>query len=283
MPMPSVNIQIDEDQCLRDGLCAAVCPIGIIAPDGREKSPRPIPQLLSWCIGCGHCVAVCPSGALNHSSMATEDCIALSTEHLPGVDQVAALLHGRRSVRRFRPEAPDRKTLERAITMAAHAPSGHNGQPLNWIVFDRREDVRRMAGMTVDAMRADLSGAKDSGRQTLYAGVVAAWDQGRDVVLHDAPCLVVVHCKPRLGTEAIDAALALGTMDLAAVSLGLGCCWAGLVMAAAGKVTPVIETLELPQDHVILGAMVVGKPLLTFKRVPLRSKPRLDWRSQPQT
>lgn len=280
MPLPAVSVHIDEDKCLHDGLCAAVCPIGIIAPGDREKPPQPTPEMLPWCIGCGHCVAVCPSEALVHSSMAAGDCTALSTEHLPDADQVAALMHTRRSMRRFKPEPPDRTTIARAIAMAAYAPSGHNGQPLNWIVCDRREDVRRIAEMTVDAMRIGLEKEENPARQMLLAGVVAAWDQGRDVVLHEAPCLVVAHCKPRVGTEATDTALALGYMDLAAVSLGLGCCWAGLFMTAATKYPPLMEWLDLPEGHRIYGALMVGQPRFNYKRAPLRRKPSIAWRSQ---
>ncbi|MDX1269297.1 MAG: nitroreductase family protein, partial [Oceanisphaera sp.] len=237
MPIPTIDI--DNDKCRADNLCATVCPIGIIAPGGSKETPRPVAEMLDWCIGCGHCVAVCPTEALQHSAIAAEDCETLLVEKLPDADQVAVLLRSRRSIRRFKSEVPDRKLLEHAISMAGYAPSGHNGQPLNWIVFDRREDVRRIAEMTVQAMRAALEKEENPGRQMLYAGVVWAWDQGRDVILHDAPCLVVAHCRPRVGTEPIDTALALGTMDLAAVSLGLGCCWAGLFMAAAVKWPPI--------------------------------------------
>ncbi len=278
--MPTPTIKIDEDKCLRDGLCASVCPMGIIAPEGGEETPRPRPEMLPWCIGCGHCVAVCLSEALEHSSMAVEDCPELSAEHLPNAGQVAALMHTRRSMRRFKAESPDRTTLARAIAMAAYAPSGHNGQPVNWIVYDRREDIRRIAEMTANAMRAGLDKEKNPARQMLLAGVVAAWDQGRDVILHDAPCLVVAHCKPRVGTEATDAALALGYMDLAAVSLGLGCCWAGLFMAAAVKWPPIMEWLDLPEGHRIYGALMVGQPRFKYKRAPLRKNPSIAWRSQ---
>lgn len=281
--MATPTIQIDHARCRRDGLCAAVCPLGIIVQEGRERVPQPVPGMLGWCIGCGHCVAVCPAEALRHSSMAAEDCEPLSPGRCPDADQLAALLHRRRSTRRFEAEAPDRMDLERAITMACHAPSGHNRQPLNWIVFDRREDVREVAQMAVDGMRAEMGKEDDPGRQMLYAGVVAAWSQGRDTILHDAPCLVVAHAKPRVGTEAVDAAVALGYMDLAAVSLGLGCCWAGLFMMAAGKWPPLQKSLQLPQDHRVYGALVVGKPRLAFQRAPLRKPPAIEWRSQLQT
>jgi ferredoxin len=49
--------------CVKCGICAEVCPIGIIGLD--ESGPK----LLSpaACVRCGHCVASCPHAALDHS------------------------------------------------------------------------------------------------------------------------------------------------------------------------------------------------------------------------
>ena len=49
--------------CVKCGLCAEVCPIGIIGMTDAG------PNLLSKnaCVRCGHCVAVCPHAALDHS------------------------------------------------------------------------------------------------------------------------------------------------------------------------------------------------------------------------
>ena len=58
-------LTINQQTCNRDGICAAVCPIGII-----DWTQGGLPALAAGgeqsCIRCGHCVAVCPTGSLSH-------------------------------------------------------------------------------------------------------------------------------------------------------------------------------------------------------------------------
>lgn len=273
-----IKIIIDEDACHRDGLCASVCPLGIIVPTGKQSVPLPVDDLLRWCIGCGHCVAVCPSGAIRNTGVPIEECQPTERDFVPNPDQVTALMRSRRSVRRFKSEAPSRDLIERMIEMASYAPSGHNQQPVRWIVVQGREQVGKLSGMAVQVIRDAL--AKGVGRefQFMYNGVVAAWDQGRDVVLHDAPVVVVVHCKTKVGTEVIDAAVALGQMDLAGHSLGLGCCWAGLFQMVARGVPPIMKHLGIPSDNRLMGAMIAGLPKYSYTVIPPRKPPNITWK-----
>lgn len=272
------SITINAEKCRRDGLCAAVCPLGIIALRGKKEVPQPLDDMLRWCIGCGHCVAVCPTGALDHSDIPAKMCAPLMPDRIPDSGQVEHFLRSRRSIRRFKPDPPDRDTLQRIIAMAGYAPSGHNRQPVHWTVFDKREDVHRLAELTAGAMRHSLEKGVDPGQRFMFEATVTAWDNGRDVILHEAPCLVAAHCRKVVGSEAVDASVALATMNLAAHSLGLGCCWAGLFMMTARHWQPLLDFLHLPDGHHIYGAMMVGTPKYTFQRMPHRKSPVINWR-----
>ena len=67
--------EVDQKKCARDGICAAVCPIGII--EFRDRTPVPTADAETRCISCGHCVAVCPAAALSHCRMTPGDCQSL--------------------------------------------------------------------------------------------------------------------------------------------------------------------------------------------------------------
>ena len=62
------------------------------------------------------------------------------------------LMASRRSVRRFRPEAPSREAIERIIQSAVTAPSASNRQPWRFVVVSRRETIDTMAAAVQSAV-----------------------------------------------------------------------------------------------------------------------------------
>jgi len=274
--MPAITI--DETLCIKDGLCSIICPFQIILPPKGENPPEPKPEFSKWCTSCGHCVSICPTGALSHSSMNPEQCPPAQPELIPKPDQFEHMLRFRRSTRRFKKTPPEQKLIERIITMASYAPSGHNLQPVKWQIFNKREDLNHLVGLVCDWMKHMLGEMPDAPHAPLFQEVVTAWDEGKDLILHESPYLVLAHSKIQTGTEPTDAAISLAYLDLAALSLGLGCCWAGLFTMAAKFWKPLEEFLELPKGHQLHGAMMAGHPKLKFQRLPVRKKPEIQWR-----
>jgi nitroreductase len=62
------------------------------------------------------------------------------------------LMKSRRSVRRFRPEAPSREQIERLIEAAITAPSASNKQPWRFIVITDRRRISELAGYVREAV-----------------------------------------------------------------------------------------------------------------------------------
>ncbi|MDD4333309.1 MAG: 4Fe-4S binding protein [Patescibacteria group bacterium] len=55
--------EVSPQKCINCGLCAKVCPEGIIYKD--EKAPKPYFHAdLDYCKGCGLCAAECPVKAI---------------------------------------------------------------------------------------------------------------------------------------------------------------------------------------------------------------------------
>ncbi|MHC1745724.1 MAG: ATP-binding protein [Negativicutes bacterium] len=55
-------IQVDREKCVKCGICADVCPIGII----HMKQEWPEQADPESCIACGHCTAACPHEAIDN-------------------------------------------------------------------------------------------------------------------------------------------------------------------------------------------------------------------------
>jgi nitroreductase len=146
------------------------------------------------------------------------------------------------------------------------------------MVFTNRDDLNRMVDLACDWMKHMLTQTPDAPYSPVFKEIIAALGLGNDLVLHDAPCLVIAHSKLQTGTEPTDAAIALAYLDLAALSFGMGCCWAGLFMMAAKSWGPLGELLNLPKGHQLHGALMVGFPKLKFQRMPVRKQPFIKWR-----
>ena len=271
-------LQIDREHCHRDGICADVCPAMIITLDSAHGYPELVPEGAERCIRCGHCVAVCPYGALDHTAMAAADCPVIDRGRQPAADQVAQFLRARRSIRRFREEPLAREDLTHLIELARYAPSGHNFQPVRWLVVETPETVQELAGHVADWMR-DLVQEQSPMVAALHLdAVVEAWDRGHDRICRSAPHLIVAHAAKADPTAPAAATIALTYLDLAAASIGLGACWAGYFNVAANLWAPLKEALALPEGHVSFGAMMVGRPKYRYQRLPLRKEPRITWR-----
>jgi nitroreductase/NAD-dependent dihydropyrimidine dehydrogenase PreA subunit len=272
-----LSITINESTCIKDGLCSTICPFQIILPPKDGNPPETKPEFSKWCTSCGHCVAICPTGALSHSAMSLSQCIPADKKMIPAPDQFEHMLKYRRSIRRFKNKIPEPATIKHLITMSSYAPSGHNYQPVKWQVFNKRDDLNQLVGMTTDWMKHMLKEMPESPHAPVFREVAQAWDQGKDLVLHNAPCLVIVHSRIQTSTEPTDAAIALAYFDLAALSFGLGCCWAGLFAMAVKLWEPLGKFLNLPTGHQMHGAMMTGYPKFQFQRIPMRKQPEIKW------
>lgn len=271
-------LTINSDTCKRDGICAAVCPTGII----RLENPESVPAVASvdeaFCIQCGHCVSVCPHGALAHAALKPEDCLPLQKALLPDLAGAEQFLRSRRSIRVYKQEPVDRELLSAVIRLASHAPSGHNLQPVRWLVIHDRKEVQQLAGMVIDWMRY-LIAEKEPIAATMHMDrVVAAWEDDWDRICRGAPHVIVAHAEKDNPTAPAACTIALSYLELAAAPHGLGACWAGYFNAAATLWLPLQNALKLPEGHANFGALMIGYPKYKYKRMPPRRAPVIDWR-----
>ena len=160
-------------------------------------------------------------------------------------EQAEHFLRSRRSIGVFKEIAVATGRLERLIRTARYAPSGHNSQPVRWLVISGREPVRALAGLVIDWMRS-ISPRSPSSRARDARPPRRRLGAGRDLICRDAPHLIVTHAPKNDVTAPSACTLALAYLELAAPSHGLGACWAGYLQLAALHWQPLQEALALP-------------------------------------
>ena len=269
---------IDPQKCNKDGICVMACPTKVIQRKSSDDPPTPAPDFSDYCLLCGHCVAVCPTGAFSMNWLNPDQCLPFNKENTLTPEQAEQFIRSRRSMRNFKDTPVERPKLEKLLEIACFAPSAKNSQPWYWTVVEDPAEVRRLAGMVIDWMRNVIKSSPEQAEIRGLPRVVAAWDAGHERICRGAPHVIVVHSDRNYGFGAEDSALALGYFELFAPTLGLGSCWGGYFYSAVNAYPPLYEALGLPTGHRAFGAVMVGYPKLTYRRMPLRSKPRITWR-----
>lgn len=240
--------------------------------------PKPIAQAELTCLRCGHCVAVCPTGSLTHHEIPAEMCPPVQKSLQITAEQCEHLIRSRRSIRAYKKKPVPRSVIIRLIEMARYAPTGHNNQNVAWLVIDSQEELRRIENIGADWMRWTISNQPGMASAKNMETVLARVARGKKEFLRGAPVLVVTHGRKDDMVISLDCVIALAYFDLAAVSLGLGCCWAGWIYIIAKSFPPMQEALSLPEGHVAYGCMMLGYPELRYYRLPRRRPPRITWR-----
>jgi len=267
---------VDQEKCKRDGICATECPVSILTMNDHD--PEPVEGAEQRCLNCGHCVAVCPHGAISLQTMPSERCQPLRDDWRLTPEQVEQFLKGRRSIRTYKDQPVEREVLTHMIDMARFAPSGHNGQPVSWLVIHDKNEVKRLAGVVIDWMRSQVEAKTPFARAFSMKGLVAAWETGYDPICRSAPHLIITHAPKNNKIASLSCSIALTYLELAALPFGLGTCWAGYFQLAAEMSSSLQEALALPDGHQSFGAMMVGYPKFEYQRIPMRNEAQIMWR-----
>jgi nitroreductase len=166
------------------------------------------------------------------------------------MNDILEVIKGRRSVRKFKPDAIGEEKLKKILTAGQWAPSFMNTQPWKFIVISNSEVKRRL----IEALHMPFLGVT-------YKGQLPYTD------LLEAPTIIAI-CADTARDKLHyieDAAMATLNMALEAHSIGLGSYLIGIfnhtyVEDAAKKI------LNIPDSFRVIALMPLGVPAETPKK-----------------
>lgn len=266
-------LKIDYDFCIKCGVCAEVCPSGVISM--RTEGPQTL--YAQACIVCGHCTAVCPTAALDHVKAPLNQQVPLDKYPVIDAETAAVFLRSRRSIRKYKNDKIAKETVIKLLDIARFAPSGCNSQGLSYIVIENAEKLKKITEATVEWLEKQLADKAEWVKP--FAGLVEVYrKQNIDVILRDAPCVIAAIASQGFAMAHDNARFSLEYVELYATAMELGTCWAGLVELAAGsQYKPLLEVMEIPDGFTVAGAMMLGYPKYTFKRLVDRNPLKIIW------
>jgi nitroreductase/NAD-dependent dihydropyrimidine dehydrogenase PreA subunit len=271
------EIWVDKTKCTRCLKCARECFLDIITAASGD-----LPQINDpgKCIGCGHCVAVCPSGALIHSDFPYSE-LHKAQPDVVGADDAETMLLSRRSCRAYKPDLPARGDIESMLRVATMAPSAVNCEDrgfvvitdpnvLNALIKDLGQATRRNVRLLRRLTRKPLSFLLPRESVEHYKRLVFVLemtlfhvDNGQDLILHDAPVLVLFTSTSQDALGKDHALLAMSYFMTQAQAMGYGTCIIGHVQSAHKLVA---QHVKIKKGHRVFGAITLGRPKTVYRR-----------------
>lgn len=259
-------IEANKERCIKCGICTKVCPTKFLHMDGDG----PTEAANKVCIGCGQCTAVCPNGAIDNVKASLEEQVKL--EKFPVIDEIAAekFLRSRRSIRCYKDIPVEKEKLIRVVDIARLAPTASNSQGISYIIIQNKDLLKKLTEVVMKWMEEEVN--KSSGYWSFSAHVKDYKENGKDVILRDAPNLILGIASKDFKNGRQNTISQFTYMELFATSLGLGSCWAGLFeMCAFAEYVPLLNLLNIPKDKIVTGAVMVGYSKYKFQRLVNRN------------
>jgi nitroreductase len=278
-------------------LCVKDCVAGV----WREVNGLPEIITPEGCINCGHCVAVCPSKAIEHSEMDPMQIRSTDkSSHAP--DVYREIVRCRRSIRSYRDKQVPKDKVEDILKLASHSPTAGNQQDVAYTVItdkDLLEDIsttvfglgkrtylRTKAGLGKFIYRflqkLSMTTALDRYLETM-AYYIDQSEKGRDLILHHAPTLILVHA-PRKGQfHNENCNIAAANIMNYAHSHGLGTCYIGFLITALKFNKNLQKRLSIPRAHKIYACLIMGYPQYSHRFTASRKLPAIKWIQQSQS
>lgn len=151
----------------------------------------------------------------------------------------------RRSIRKYKPQAVNRDTMQTILECGINAPNGQNKQSWEIRVVDNPEYIN---GITEVYKKANPKAAEDPSFKNMF---------------RNAPTVVFIARDTKYDMSQIDCGLLGGNLVLSAWSMGIGsCCLGGPVrfMLTDKEAAPYLEKLGFSEGYELLYCIAFGYP-----------------------
>jgi nitroreductase len=214
---------------------------------------------------------------------------------VPEVEEVASLIHSRRSIRSFVDKSIDRTLLEKVVLLSATAPSGANNQSTQYTVVQDPETLKIVEQYTAEMLQKMSKALHNPimrplakrmlGKQAKAVikllptidRTIQDHAEGGHFILNQAPALIVFHADPTELAADVNAHLCAENAMIAMTGIGLGGYYSGFVTEAAVQDKRLIDALKIPSDHRVFSVVTVGYPKSAFTRWAEKQNPHITW------
>jgi nitroreductase/Pyruvate/2-oxoacid:ferredoxin oxidoreductase delta subunit len=285
---PPVVVIKDCNGCKQ---CVAICPSFVLEMVEEKASVA----REGWCIGCEHCGAVCPTGAILHEGNRFDMHPENGETPATSPEILELLLRERRSVRIYTSDPVPEDILNKILDAGRYAPTGSNSQNVHYVVLTSPGQIEALRKMTASFYEKIFSRVRGWFGRFLFSLVAGrrtseylreslpkmeyAYEQmrqGKDRLFYHAPVVMLTHAESWDSSSSFNCSVALYHCSLMAHTLGLGCCFNGLLVNAVNHSSKIKAWLGIPTGHKSYSAMTLGFPDMKYMRLVHRNPPNVD-------
>ncbi len=254
-----VDFVVNKSKCIKCGLCAEDCTLGIIKMDDY---PEMVGGFAS-CIECQHCFAICPTGAISILGNVADDEKPLEVNL--DYEELKKLVIKRRSIRQYKNENVEKEVIKDLCKTALHAPTAKNNMKIHFSVVDDKAVLDKLREKVYDKLN-EIS-LPEPELTFLKMIVNKRKKTGKDKLFGGAPHMVIVSEPVDTPFKSVDSLIALSYFELLANAKGLGTLWNGILTMLFNNVLPELKKdLQIPENNKIVYVMVFGKPAVRYPR-----------------
>ena len=288
----NAKIRRIEGKCNNCMRCVLDCASGV------WKNINGIPTMTdqNLCNRCSHCLSVCPKNAIEHDYLKTAQVRRVKQKLLdPEVYKEVVLT--RRSIRHYKNKPVDPDMIKGIINVARYSPTASNSQQVSYIVITDPNILKEISSMVFSTAVSfykysttrsgqyvfkglKLSAAIDAMIQKYIAPMsyyIELKESGRDLILHNAPVLVLLHGPAMSFFGADNCNIAAANITNYTHCLGLGSCYIGFVTLLTRFNKKLCRLINLPKGRKVYSSLVLGYPALKHPNTVSRKTPEIDW------
>ena len=195
----------------------------------------------------------------------------------------------------YRDKPVERAALERIINSARFAPSAHNVPSTEYVVIQDDKKFQEILKLIMEYLEKTISAFKNpvirsmiwlSDRKMVKLVMknmshlellLGALKSDIDPIFFKAPVAIIFHAQKNAELGNQNANLAIQNAALMCESMGLGSFYTGYFLVLAEKNKSILQTLGIPDDHVIHGGLAIGYPKYTYKNWVDRKPAKVKW------
>lgn len=269
-------LSVDETKCIKCGRCIQACPVSIVKFDTEKSFPFVKAENEKRCIVCGHCEAICPEFALIYNPPESQVTIPTENKEVNAVN-LGAYFRSRRSIREYLQKPVEKKLLEQVMDVVRYAPTGSNQEKNQWVIVQSKEVVQQLAEGTINWMRSISEVNPELAKRLNFAGLIASFERGNDVICRDAPDLIIGYANAAYTIGAKDVVIATSHLELLLPAFGLGGCWGGYLMVALQYAPELKKIIGLDDTASVYSVLMLGYPKYSYSKIPARKKADIHW------
>lgn len=261
----------------------------------KDINGIPEPVAADDCNLCSHCLAVCPRDAISHEGLDPLQIRKIDADFIdPRIYETIA--RGRRSIRRYKDKKVPDKSIEKIIRLANHTPTASNSQHVGYIIISDKNILDNIASSIFTFAVNFFYFTKTFPGKGLYKlmKLIPAFKpisryidpmqeyidetkKGRDLILHNAPVLILVHAPKRSLFSKENCNIAAGNIMNYAYASGLGTCYIGFLNLSLKYSRKLRSLIQLPAGRMVYSCMVMGYPAYQHSHTASRKKAEINW------